>query len=556
MPNNKPTVVDKRSSATDATEGQSSNPGSDDSPTISNYRCPYCKYTDDSERWVRTHITNSTDSRHKGRHGFTPEVEVEALDPQGNVVETPAGQPGKAEDVGEVTTSLLPEDIDDDAEIIIRTAVENPTASIADLHRRLEEKLDEDITYNRVHYVINNFMSKPPTSSHPKTAENSEQKTFHNLTGKQKSAIVELVRQDRNDLDRNQSQIADDAGVDSSYLPSIIKDYGHVKSELQNWDTLPNQKVIQTAHDVLTREDAAELAEFAIREEDEDSEATQYGDLDDTTQQIVDAIARYPHADPDDIKHRLDYDTAKVEEIQNQFNDVIERRERFFLLEPIFNGLADEQLIQSFGALTDKQQSTAVELAKESNPANPSSHSKIATYAGVHPTYLNSPPSKVIRIANQLRSANLPTQESRGSTTPDDSQQPDAPEKTLIETSQTATSETTKSESDSTPEPPMDATEHVPDAAQPDQLDVPPTTDESSHEESHKSAPEPSTTAVIADLKSIRDTAESLERVAEMQLDAAGSSHEQSQGSKAVATELRRRLDEVIEKHSDESKSE
>lgn len=552
MMENNPTIVDKRESQTDS-ESEDGQTNDNDQPSISEYSCPYCSYTDNEERWVRVHITSSSDTRHDGRHGFSPNVTVDALDSDGNVVDQPRGIPAQADDPGSVTTELLPDDLEEEKEEIILTAVRNPSIdSYSELQDLVNEKSDSEVSYNKVYYTVNTYMSKPDSqqTTGQTTQDKSTSKQFEDLTDKQKSTLIELARDERENLNRTRGDLSDDAGVDATYVSTVESKYGDLIDEILDWDSLPEPKAVLDSNEGFTTDDAAEIARLGI--DDPDSE-TLFEDLSEHKREIVSALAEQPQSDPAEIRDSVDASPVEFDEIRTQHEDIIERKRREVLLQPLVDASGDSELAERFSQLTPKQKSTAVELAKESDPSSPDREPHVISgYAGIHPTYLGKIPDKVVDVAELIRDANgpqtTPTTDSTDPSSPDDSS---TETETETETTGTATDPTASDQSEA------QETQSVPTSGSPqapEQLELPESDDDSQSDSATRPAAEVSSAQeVLDDVESVLQTAESLERVADSQLESSDGEIAAAHGSKATASELRSRLEDLLNEHRADS---
>ena len=92
------------------------------------YACPYCDFTEKTERAVRSHITRADNAAHDGHNGFSPSVVVE--NPDGEEIGFTTSQT-----IGNITTNLISSNVPEEKRGIVAYAFQNPHASYAEIGR-------------------------------------------------------------------------------------------------------------------------------------------------------------------------------------------------------------------------------------------------------------------------------------------------------------------------------------------------------------------------------------------------------------------------------------
>lgn len=190
---------------------------------IASYSCPYCEYVKKSERVVRTHISRAEDAQHGNRNGFMPEVSIEALDKDGNVIEEVERDSAElatdSHDSGEISTSLFPDGLSDMQNQILQKAITNPSAGY--------QEITDDIgcSYQWTRRTIQNYLSGHDQRKMQKEKEDGP-KSYEDLGNVAKRVVDELAKED-DPLDpdgrsRSLSQIEEDADCGASYAYKVI----------------------------------------------------------------------------------------------------------------------------------------------------------------------------------------------------------------------------------------------------------------------------------------------------------------------------------------------
>lgn len=138
------------------------------------YACPYCDFTEKTERAVRSHITRADDAAHEGHNGFSPSVVVES--PDGEEIEFTTNQT-----IGDVTTNLISSNVPDELRRIVAYAFQHPNASYAEVQRNA----GGDHSY----YVVSNTVKEYVEGVLTPTTTSPESKTYEDLSDRQKAGV-------------------------------------------------------------------------------------------------------------------------------------------------------------------------------------------------------------------------------------------------------------------------------------------------------------------------------------------------------------------------------
>lgn len=198
---------------------------------VAEVECPHCGFTDTDETVVRWHITKSTDSRHGGDdpqttiHGFSATTNVILRDADGTELDVVSGSPAQLAHAsgleGELTTDLIPNDVGEDTatKYIVKTAILNPTDSVADLHRKVNAKLQDDgkatVSYAQVRNRLESFTDtqKRPDGRHQNSggSPGTVKESFADLSPVQKEIANQFARY-HDDDSVTQQEMAEEAG--------------------------------------------------------------------------------------------------------------------------------------------------------------------------------------------------------------------------------------------------------------------------------------------------------------------------------------------------------
>lgn len=193
---------------------------------IDHYECPYCEFSDVSERVVRTHITREDDSEHKNRNAFLDQLYVHAVDADGNPVED-VESPKTTTYNGTENTSLIPEGVDPDSKAaeILREAVKHPTKGASDIG---EAVYGEEGHNAYVYATISKYLT-PELAEDREDSGATDRKAWSDLTDKQRSVIRAYLE----DPDRNQTELQEAANVSTGYPRTVLEKYQYVADHIQ-----------------------------------------------------------------------------------------------------------------------------------------------------------------------------------------------------------------------------------------------------------------------------------------------------------------------------------
>jgi hypothetical protein len=169
------------------------------------YRCPYCDFSEKTERAIRSHITRADDAAHDGHNGFSPSVVVEG--PEGEKIKFTNSQ-----NVGEVTSNLISSNVPEDKVQIVAYAFQHPNAGYAEVHR----KAGGDYSYATVRNTVKEYVEAVLS---PKTTTTRSTKSYEDLSERQQAAVDAIAA---NPLSQNSALREDGITEESSgYLSSI-----------------------------------------------------------------------------------------------------------------------------------------------------------------------------------------------------------------------------------------------------------------------------------------------------------------------------------------------
>lgn len=159
------------------------------------YRCTFCGDTYPHEALTRAHVTRS-EGRHLNYKGDMPEVDIEVLDRDGDVIETRSTTPEQF-DPYDVDVDDLSDDLKDSHKRIILIAAVNPNI---DSYEELKEKVndvfeqrgEDTVSYATVRRVVKDYFE--PEESAPEGVDDMDREVLSDLTAKQQATIItELV---------------------------------------------------------------------------------------------------------------------------------------------------------------------------------------------------------------------------------------------------------------------------------------------------------------------------------------------------------------------------
>ena len=227
---------------------------------VAYYACPFCDYTDLTERVVRTHITRADDSAHQNHNAFVDQIYVQAMADDDTIVEdvdapgatryTGADSDSNADsDENSDEVTFLPDGVDPETESrtaeILDAAIKAPMASPADLAEEVYG--DRTQTGHLTNMIGQYLMTSPATNIKPDTKNESRNERrsnidadtdsritatgFDDLTEKQQRVI--LARLDDLDPERSLASIAEAASVSASYPRPVLEDHEATIDELR-----------------------------------------------------------------------------------------------------------------------------------------------------------------------------------------------------------------------------------------------------------------------------------------------------------------------------------
>lgn len=176
------------------------------------YQCPICGVTYSNEITARVHITRAEDDDHLNHNGLMPEVEVEVLSSDDEVVDTVSRQPEEIS-LESLSIDQLPAGYPEHHKQIIKIATRNPYASYTELEDLVASESDqlgiEVPSYSTIRRVVREFY-------HPHD-EPEETESLDTLTAKQAAIIIARVLLQ----DKTHANVADHVGCASSYPPQV-----------------------------------------------------------------------------------------------------------------------------------------------------------------------------------------------------------------------------------------------------------------------------------------------------------------------------------------------
>jgi uncharacterized damage-inducible protein DinB len=231
---------------------------------VAYYSCPFCSYTDPSERVVRTHMTRTDDDAHGNRNAFVDGIFVQARAADDTIVED-VKAPGATrytreddngdgdgeDDEGEAEAEVrfLPEGVTPDslAAEILDAAIKSPMASYADL---ADEIYGDRTQSSHVWNTIDRYLhgeTKPQMDTSDSVSKSNETSTGTNNGGKRDSRLEAMEFYERTekqrrtilawlanpDPDRTRAEIAQAASVSETYVPVIQNDHDWLIEQLQ-----------------------------------------------------------------------------------------------------------------------------------------------------------------------------------------------------------------------------------------------------------------------------------------------------------------------------------
>jgi DNA-binding MarR family transcriptional regulator len=215
------------------------------------------------------------------------------------------------------------------------------------------------------------------------TTMNPEDKAFDDLTPKQQRVIYYSYSRLKDGVQRGEwtyAEIADDAGVDSSYPSDVLEDFEHVLDELEEKE--PDLSGLEERMNPLKDEYAPppvnRLRESAPGRDD----VPAYDDLSENAQEIIDAFAESPEETVESVVESTRFNDEAVAQVLGEVPHIIAQEQA--------KRASTETLRGRYESRTDSQQAIIRELAREPVPTQPSRFKKdIAEAADTGGTYIN-----------------------------------------------------------------------------------------------------------------------------------------------------------------------
>lgn len=193
------------------------------------YRCQYCEVEYKNELLTRVHITRASDDAHRNYDGFMPETPVEAINENGNIIETIQRHPNEL-DTRSLTLTTFPDEFSEQKKRVLLLAAYQPQINnITELHERatviLKEHDLEPISYSTTRNWIREFYTPKQqtgsgTDGSPVEDNDDAQQSLGDLTPKQQAVVIHHVA----DPDASDGEIAKRADCSRSY-PYHVYDY-------------------------------------------------------------------------------------------------------------------------------------------------------------------------------------------------------------------------------------------------------------------------------------------------------------------------------------------
>lgn len=144
---------------------------------VAEYGCPYCDRTDENKHTIRTHITKTTDAKHRGRNGFSKLTAIPALDEDGNEIDV-IQNGGTDTTTDPSTLECDTESLTDTQQAILELKQTYPQAAKTELHEELQEEGIE-VSYSYVCDVLKSHLD--------------DDTEYEDLNDRQQTAIDALV---------------------------------------------------------------------------------------------------------------------------------------------------------------------------------------------------------------------------------------------------------------------------------------------------------------------------------------------------------------------------
>lgn len=173
------------------------------------YACPYCDFTEKTERAVRSHITRADNAAHDGHNGFSPSVVVE--NPDGEEIGFTTSQT-----IGNITTNLISSNVPEEKRGIVAYAFQNPHASYAEVERKVGGNFSYHVVRNTVKEYVEGILNASTTTS-------TKSKTYDDLSDRQKAGVDIIAKHPFSSYSGLREEDLTDES--SSYLSSLKRNH-------------------------------------------------------------------------------------------------------------------------------------------------------------------------------------------------------------------------------------------------------------------------------------------------------------------------------------------
>lgn len=188
---------------------------------VDHYRCPYCRteaYTSAKEREVRVHIELASDSKHKGREGFSPVTTVEAVDDEGNFIENTDGEAVERNPDEFDETCEPDDDLSETERRIIATKMMNLDYTAQEVAEFLDKKGDAPHV-QRVRATLRDYFGT--------TAIARGHRSYDEFDDRQQAAIDAAARYELGEYD-TQAEAAEAIGERTSYVSRYYNNHEEI----------------------------------------------------------------------------------------------------------------------------------------------------------------------------------------------------------------------------------------------------------------------------------------------------------------------------------------
>jgi len=196
------------------------------------YRCPYCDTSYQHELITRIHVIRSEDPNHLNRNGFMPEVEIEILDADGEMIERVSRRPDEI-DPSKLTIDSFPDETSTQHKHILLVAAQNAEESTyTTLAQKVEDRFDDyDIdcpSYSTVRRVVRQFY-RPHSETESSGQGDPNKESLSALTAKQQAIIIARLLSPK----ASTNEISDQIGCASSYPSQVFQLAEDIISDLE-----------------------------------------------------------------------------------------------------------------------------------------------------------------------------------------------------------------------------------------------------------------------------------------------------------------------------------